>query len=96
MDEFEKVDSFELSDYMFVDIPEGKIKSMIKTYAYDGPRFYSKTECQFMLETCLCTWDDFKLKFQATSHRSPADLASKLKFMKNIWEDIGNSHTGEN
>jgi len=96
MDEFEKVDGFELSDYMFVEIPECRIKSMIKTYAYDGPRWYSKAEIQFMLETGLCIWDDFKLKFQATAHRNPKDLASKLKFMKDIWEDVGNTHTGEN
>ena len=50
MDEIEIATGFELSDYMFVEIPIHKLQSIFMTYAYDGPRWYSKSECQFLLE----------------------------------------------
>ncbi len=96
MDEIEIATGFELSDYMFVEIPAHKIRSIFMTYAYDGPRWYSKSECQFLLECGIASWPDFLFRFQATSHRLASDLSQKLKFMKSMWEDVGNTHTAEN
>ena len=65
------------------------------SYAYDGPRWYSKAECQFLLEHGICQWGDFTLSLQGTAHRNPKDLATKLNFMKEIWEQTGATFQGE-
>ena len=76
MDEFKKPETCKLNDYMWVDV--GPVRSLLGSYCYDGPRWYSMAECQFMLEVGVCKWHDFKLAFQATAHRSASDLARKL------------------
>ena len=48
-----------------------------------------------MLEHQICQWSDFKLALQATAHRNPKDLAQKLRFMKEVWEQAGDSFAGE-
>jgi hypothetical protein len=48
-----------------------------------------------MLEHGVCTWEDLKLSLQAATDRRPRDLASKLSFMKETWERVGSTFTGE-
>ena len=48
-----------------------------------------------MLEVGVCTWGDFKLAFEATTHRPASDLANKLKIIRRIWEAIGNSQVAK-
>ena len=74
---------------MWVDV--GPVKSLWNRYTYDGPRWYSKAECQFMLEVGVCTWHDFKLAVEATTHRPASGLANKLKSNRQMWEAVGNS-----
>ena len=88
MDEFKTPVPYTLNDYMWVD---GPVRSLLGSYCYDGPRWYSKAECQFMLEIGVCKWPDFKLSFEATAHRPASDLARKLKNTRQIWETVGNS-----
>ena len=48
MDEFRQPEAYILSDYMWVEIRA--TKGLLNRYTYDGPRWYSKAECQFTLE----------------------------------------------
>ena len=89
MDEFKEPEPYTLSDYMFVDV--GPVRSLLGSYCYDGPRWYSKAECQFMLEVSVVKWQDFKLAFEATAHRPASDLAKKIKNIRQIWEAVGSS-----
>ena len=77
-----------LHDYVWVDIqiPEDKL---LQNYVYDGPRWYSKSECQVMLEWKICTYSDFKLVFDATTHRSANDLKEVLLKIQAIWQRVG-------
>ena len=94
MEEFRQPEAYKLSDYMWVDV--GPVKSLLNRYTYDGPRWYSKAECQFMLEVGVCTWGDFELAaFEATAHRAASDLAHKLKSIRQIWEAAGNSQAAK-
>ena len=93
MDEFREPEPYKLSDYMWVDV--GPVKSLLNRYTYDGPRWYSKAECQFMLEVGVCTWGDFKLAFEATAHTPASDLAHMLKSIRQMWEVVGNSQVAK-
>ena len=95
IDEVTEVTGYHLSDYMWVEAPAGRTRSPLSSYAYCGPRWYSKSECQFLLEHQICQWSDFKLALQATAHRSHRELAQKLKFMREVWLQTGNSSAGE-
>ena len=55
LDEITPVEDYHLADYHWVEIPPGRLRSPLQTYAYDGSRWYSKAECQFMLEHSICT-----------------------------------------
>ncbi len=72
-----------------------KLRSAFMPYAYDGPRWYSKSECQFMLECGICSWQDFVFSFQATAHRPATEMAQKLKSIISMWEEVGNTIFGE-
>ena len=96
LDEIEEVTSYHIADYMWVEIPPSRTRSRLRSYAYDGPRFYSKAEVQFLLEHCIARWDDMKFALHATAHRSPQDLSQKLKYMRDIWLSTGASIAGEN
>jgi hypothetical protein len=95
IDEVVPVTEYHLSDYMWCEVPGGRIRSPLASYAYCGARWYSKSECQFMLEHSICQWSDFKLALQATAHRNHKDLAQKLRFMREVWLATGNSVAGE-
>jgi len=95
MDEITEVEGYHLSDYHWVEIPPGQLRSPLQTYAYDGARWYSKAECQFLLDHGICKWSDLKLAFQATAHRPAKELATQLRFMRQLWEETGASFAGE-
>jgi hypothetical protein len=48
-----------------------------------------------MVEHGVCAWEDLKPSFHATTHRHPRDLSTKLSFMKETWERVGSTFTGE-
>ena len=89
LDEFEEPKVGHLADYSWVDL--GNVRSPLKTYIYDGPRWYDMASVQFMLETGQCRWCDIKLAFTATTHRPASDLASKLKKIRTLWQNVGAS-----
>jgi hypothetical protein len=93
LDEFVKAREGILYDYMWVDI--GRVRSPLKTYIYDGPRFYDKATVKFMLESYVCGWRHIKLGFQATAHRSAAELASTLRKLRILWFEVGRSFQAE-
>jgi len=95
MDEIAPVEGYHLSDFHWVEIPPGQLRSPLQSYAYDGARWYSKAECQFLLEHQICKWPDLKLAFQATAHRPPKELATQLRFMREVWEQVGATFAGE-
>jgi len=76
LDEIRPVTSYHLSDYMFVEVPSTRVRSPLSSYVWDGPRWYSKAACQYMLEFRICTWEDFKFSLDATSHRSHKELSA--------------------
>ncbi len=84
-----------LSDYNWIDIPPGQLRSDLQTFVYDGPRFYDRASCQFMLEHRIATWSCVSLALQATSHRPATELANQLRYMKEIWRTVGDSYAGE-
>ena len=61
---------------------------------YDGPRWYCRASCEFFLEVGIATWRDFKLSYQASAHRTAKDLATRLKTLKQLWEQVGESKEG--
>ena len=86
LDEFTRPIEGRLADYQWCEL---HVKSALADYIYDGPRWYDKASCEFMLETGLLKWRHIKLAFNATTHRPANDLASKLKKMKKVWFDVG-------
>ena len=95
VDEVSPVEGYHLSDYHWVEIPPGRLRSPLQSYAYDGGRWYSKAEVQFLMEHGICTWPDLKLSLHATAHRPAKELATQLRFMRDLWEETGCSHAGE-
>jgi hypothetical protein len=95
IDEIQPVTDYQLSDFMWCEVPPSRTRSPLQSFAYDGPRWYSRAECQFLLEHGICRWEDFRLALQATTHRPPKDLASKLRFMRETWEEAGGTFAGE-
>ena len=93
LDEFVKAREGKLYDYMWVDI--GHVRSPLKTYIYDGPRWYDKATVKFMLETGVCKWRHIALGFEATAHRSAAELASTLRKLRVLWFEVGRSFQAE-
>ena len=74
LDEVAPVTAYHLSDYMWCEVPSQRLRSQLATIAYDGPRWYSKAECEFLLEHGIAQWEDFKLSLQATSRRPAKEL----------------------
>ena len=95
VDEIFPVEGYHLADYHWVEISPGRLRSPLQSYAFDGARWYSKAECQFMLEHGICTWPDMKLAFTATAHRPAKELATQLRFMREVWEQVGATTAGE-
>ena len=93
LDEFVKAKGGVLYDYQWIDI--GGVKCPLKTYIYDGARWYDKATVKFMMELGVCKWRHVKLGFQATAHRAPDDLAVTLKKFKSIWLEVGKSFQAE-
>ena len=91
-DEFRQPEPYKLSDYMWLDL--GAVTNLLNQYTYDGPRWYTKAECQVMLEIGVCAWGDFKLAFEATAHRAASSLAHKLKSIRQIWEAVCRKQSG--
>ena len=89
LDEFTEPKLGTVADYSWVDL--GAVRSPLKLYIWDGPRWYDKASVQFMLETGQCRWCDIKLAFDATTHRPASDLASKLKKIRGLWQSVGGS-----
>ena len=77
LDEIVKARQGQLYDYQWIDI--GGIRCPLKKYIFDGPRWYSKSETKYMLETGICQWRHIKLGLEATAHRAASDLATVLK-----------------
>ena len=94
IDEVRPMTAYHLGDYHWVEIPTSKLRSPLRTLVYDGPRWYSKAECKYLLEFSICTWDDFKLTLTATTHRPAKDLAQKLKFMQEVWTHTATTPVG--
>ena len=92
LDEFTKPMEGIISDYPWIDT--GTFRSLLTNYIYDGPRWYDRATVQFVMETGLWKWCHMKLAFIATTHRSAADLASKLKKMQKVWFEVGGSCQG--
>ena len=78
-----------VADYSWVGA--GGFRSPLKHYVSDGPRWYDRATVQFMLETGQCQWCDIRLAFNATARRPAADLASKLKKIRGLWQSVGGS-----
>jgi hypothetical protein len=95
IDEVGPTEGYHLCDYHWCEIPTSRLRSSLLTYAYDGARWYSKAEIQFMMEHGYCHWEDLKLSLQATAHMPAAQLATQLKFMREVWEQCGDTHAGE-
>ena len=92
LDEFTKPIEGTISDYSWVDI--GNVRALLANYIYDGPRWYDRSTVQFMLETGVCKWSHVKLAFNATTHKSAAELAWKLKRIQKMWFEVGGSCQG--
>ena len=60
LDEFVKAKEGVLYDYQWVDI--GCVRSPLKSYIYDGPRWYDKATVKFMLENSVCKFCFFKFR----------------------------------
>ena len=95
VDEVSPADGYHLADYNWVEVPTGKLRSPLCSYAYDGARWMSKAEVQFCMEHGICAWSDVKLALNATSHRPAKELATQLRFMRELWEETGCSMAGE-
>jgi len=95
VDEVTPVEGYSLADYMWVEVPTSRLRSPLATMAWDGERWYSKAECQFLLEAGIAKWEDFKLALHATAHRSPGDLAAKLRFMREVWQSTATTFAGQ-
>jgi hypothetical protein len=89
LDQIVKAKEGDLYDYQWVDI--GSIRCPLKKYIFDGPRWYSKAEVKYMLETGVCQWRHIKLGLEATAHRTASDLATVLKKIRSIWLEVGKS-----
>jgi len=84
LDEFTNPREGELADYNWVDL--GGVRSPLKIYIYDGPRWYDCATCEFMLSMGIARWSHIKLAFNATAHRPAKELALKLRRIRAIWE----------
>ena len=93
LDELVKAKEGVLYDYQWVDI--GHVRSPLKSYIYDGPRWYDKATTKFMLETGVCKWRHISLGFEATSHRSAGELSSTLRKLRVLWFEVGKSDQAE-
>ena len=93
LDEFVRAREGVLYDYQWVDI--GCVRSPLKTYIYDGPRWYDKATVKFMLETGVCKWKHIALGFEAITHKSAAELASSLRKLRVLWFEVGRSDQAE-
>jgi hypothetical protein len=93
LDEFVKAREGVLYDYQWVDI--GKVRSPLKSYIFDGARWYDKATTKFMLETGVCKWRHISLGFDATAHRPAAELASTLRKLRVLWFEVGRSYQAE-
>ena len=89
LDDIVKARQGVLYDYQWIDI--GGIRCPLKKYIFDGPRWYSKAETKYMLESNICQWRHTKLGLAATAHRSASDLATVLKKIRSIWLEVGKS-----
>ena len=61
-----------------VGVPSTNAKR-VRMLPYQGPRFYSRLACKYLLRHGICTWSDLSLGFTATAHlaldffRAPLD-----------------------
>ena len=95
LDEVEAVTGYHLGDYHWVEVPPCRLRSPLRSYAYDTARWYTRAECQFMFEHGICQWEDLKLTLTATAHRPAKDLAQKLKFMQEVWTHTAATPVGQ-
>ena len=93
LDEIKKAKEGVLCDYQWVDV--GHVRSPLKNYIYDGPRWYDKATVKFMLETGVCKWRHILLGFDATAHKSAPELASILRKLRVLWFEVGRSYQAE-
>ena len=93
LDCFEKPEEGVVADYSWVDL--GSVRGALKNYIWDGPRWYDAASVRFMLSHGICKWQHILLVFNATSHRPAGDLASKLKKMRSVWQDVGATAQGQ-
>ena len=89
LDEFCAPTLGEVADYSWVDVEN--VRSPLRSYIYDGARWYSAAEVKFLLAYGVCTWQHILLVFNATSHRHAVELASKLKKIRLVWQEVSSS-----
>ena len=93
LDEIKKAKEGVLYDYQWVDI--GCVRSPLKSYIFDGARWYDKASVKYMLETGVCKWRHITLGFEATAHRPAVELASTLRKLRVLWFEVGRSFQAE-
>ena len=77
LDEFQPIKQV-LHDFNFVDA--GLVKTaakQLRMLPYQGPRFYSRQACQWMLKRNIITWDAIKLGY-SSSGKLPRDFFKPL------------------
>ena len=88
LDEIVKARQGVLFDHQWIDI--GGVRCPLKRYIFDGPRWYSKAEVKYMLETGICQWRHIRLGLDATAHRAASDLAAVLKTSEAFGSKLAN------
>ena len=88
VDEFRPATEGTLADYNWVD-KGSSYRSVLGSLPYDGPRWYDRAACEYMLEVGVINWQDIGLAFQASAHRPAEELANRVDRLRRMWAEVG-------